>query len=168
MKAGQVTRLRVNPKDCQSVLDLLDRIGVPYQNLSFSQCTSIALASLLETARVHKTLPEPDPFQYLNRMSPFLGHGTSMQRKRLAAANALGSIGETFQAPTLISTDQIPTEAMRAQPEAMSLDMRQARTRLNELVSKKEMIDDGVPGLTWSASDDAEYWELYKVVYPEG
>ena len=99
MKAGMVVRLRVNPKDCQSVLDLLDRVSIPHDNLSFSQCVSLALASLLETARTYKTLPEPDPFQYMNRMGKFYGRGRAMQGKRLAAANALGNIGEHFQAP---------------------------------------------------------------------
>jgi len=173
VKAGLVVRLRVNPKDCQSILDLLDKVGVPYNNLSFSQCTSLALASLLETARTHKTLPEPDPFQFINRMGNFIGQGHTMQRKRLAAANALGSIGESFHAPTTEparpfeqydpSIHPVPGE-----PEVITADrMRDAR-RLSELASKKDMWENGNRSVSWSSQDEEEYQQLYKVIYPEG
>ena len=173
MKAGLVVRLRVNPKDCQSILDLLDKVGVPYQNLSFSQCTSIALASLLETARTHKTLPEPDPFQFINRMGNFIGQGHTMQRKRLAAANALGNIGEHFQAPTTEPARPLhnnPSSFHGDPPaaEPMSADrMRDAR-RLSELASKKDMWENGNRSVSWSSQDEEEYQQLYKVIYPEG
>lgn len=190
MKAGLVVRLRVNPKDCQSILDLLDRVGVPHNSLSFSQCTSLALASLLETARTHKTLPEPDPFQFLNRMGNFIGQGHAMQKKRLAAANALGSIGESFHAPTTEPARQFHGDPcihgvlygaycascgsehvgddIPAAAEPMSADrMRDAR-RLSELASKKDMWENGNRSISWSSQDEEEYQQLYKVIYPEG
>lgn len=168
MKAGMVVRLRVNPKDCQSVLDILDRVSIPYHSLSFSQCASLALASLLETARIHKNIPEPDPFQYMNRMEGFYGHGHSMQRKRIGAANALGSIGESFQAP-VVSITPVHT----AQHEPLSLvpvnaDEMRDRSRMSELYSKKDMYENGNRSVSWSDADEAEYQELYKRVYPDG
>ena len=197
MKAGLVVRLRVNPKDCQSILDLLNKVGVPYNNLSFSQCTSLALASLLETARTHKTLPEPDPFQFINRMGNFIGQGHTMQRKRLAAANALGNIGEHFQAPTTEPVRPLHnnpssfhgdpcihgvrygaycaacgsehvSDDIPAAAEPMSADrMRDAR-RLSELASKKDMWENGNRSVSWSSQDEEEYQQLYKIIYPEG
>lgn len=173
MKAGLVVRLRVNPKDCQSILDLLDKVGVPYNNLSFSQCTSLALASLLETARTHKTLPEPDPFQFINRMGNFIGQGHTMQRKRLAAANALGNIGEHFQAPTTEPARPIPEHNFQPQlqhemEQVVSADEMRARRRFSELYSKKDMWESGNRSISWSSQDEEEYQQLYKIIYPEG
>lgn len=169
MKAGMVVRLRVNPKDCQSVLDLLDRVSIPHDNLSFSQCVSLALASLLETARTYKTLPEPDPFQYMNRMGKFYGRGHAMQGKRLAAANALGNIGEHFQAPQVSIEPARPSEPSSvAEVAEVTADEMRDRRRFAELYSKKDMIEAGHRGVLWSAEDEAEYNELYKKIYPEG
>ena len=169
MKAGMVVRLRVNPKDCQSVLDLLDRVSIPHDNLSFSQCVSLALASLLETARTYKTLPEPDPFQYMNRMGKFYGRGHAMQGKRLAAANALGNIGEHFQAPQVSIEPARPSEPSPvAEVAEVTADEMRDRRRFAELYSKKDMIEAGHRGVLWSAEDEAEYNELYKQIYPEG
>ncbi len=65
-----------------------------------------------------------------------------------------------------------PREGHRANPpkvnsgeEKVSLEMRQARTRLAELNAKKELFDDGHPGISWSAGDQREFDELMKVVY---
>ena len=169
MKAGMVVRLRVNPKDCQSVLDLLDRVSIPHDNLSFSQCVSLALASLLETARTYKTLPEPDAFQYMNRMGKFYGRGHAMQGKRLAAANALGNIGEHFQAPQVSIEPARPSEPSPvAEVAEVTADEMRDRRRFAELYSKKDMIEAGHRGVLWSAEDEAEYNELYKKIYPEG
>ena len=169
MKAGLVVRLRVNPKDCQSVLDLLDRVSIPHDNLSFSQCVSLALASLLETARTYKTLPEPDAFQYMNRMGKFYGRGHAMQGKRLAAANALGNIGEHFQAPQVSIEPARPSEPSPiAEVAEVTADEMRDRRRFAELYSKKDMIEAGHRGVLWSAEDEAEYNELYKKIYPEG
>lgn len=170
MKAGMVTRLRVNPKDCQSILDLLDKVGIPYHSLSFSQCTSLALASLLETARMNKNIPEPDPFQYLNRMQGFYGHGNGMQKKRLAAANAIGSIGESFQAPPVSIEPARPLESTPLAEVVAneSADVMRDRRRLSELYSKKDMVENGNRSVSWSADDEQEYQQLFAKIYPEG
>ena len=49
--------------------------------------------------------------------------------------------------------------------EVISLEVRQARTRLAELNAKKELHDDGHPGIVWSAGDQKEFDDLVKVVY---
>ena len=174
MKAGMVVRIRVNPQDCQSVLDLLQRIGIEHRTLSFSQCVSTAFASLLETARSSKMLPEPDPFQYLNRMSMHVGLGRGLQGKRKAAAETIGSIGEKFSAPAVpqprfSEAAQLHSQTQQPVQEApLSIEERMARSRLSELVAKKEMVEDGAPGVVWQTSDQEEWDRLYPIVYPEG
>ena len=56
-------------------------------------------------------------------------------------------------------------EIPRMQEEVVSLEMRQARTRLAELNAKKELYDDGHPGIVWSVRDQKEFDDLVKVVY---
>jgi hypothetical protein len=73
MKYGMVAQIRLNPEDCQSILDLMGVLGIdPYDGRSFAQCLSIAVTSMLGSYRRNGVLPEVDPFQYLNRLGPFL------------------------------------------------------------------------------------------------
>lgn len=82
-----VVQIRINPQDCQSILDLMGILNVdPYDGRSFAICASLALSSLLGVMRRNKTIPEPDAFQYLNRMAPFLG-GRNNGRKQAIAEN---------------------------------------------------------------------------------
>ena len=185
MKGGNVARIRVNPKDCQSVLDLLDKVRIPRQHMSFAQCVSIALSSLLETARINKTLPEPDPFQYINRMGQYLGNGHKHHQMKMRATSAIGSIGEHFQAPALTTEParqlertecdhgipyQYPCRDCNKEVDETPVsanEMRQRR-RFSELYSKKDMRESGNMNISWSAEEEAEYQELYKIIYPEG
>lgn len=75
LKAGHVASIRVNPADCQGVLDVMKAIGVdPYDGRSFAQCVSLALSSLLGMARMSGAIEkEPDPSQFWNRMAYFNG-----------------------------------------------------------------------------------------------
>lgn len=103
MKAGKTVTIRVNPKDAISVLDLMNKVEINTSAMSYSQCVSLALASLLESARKNGALPEPDPFDFLNRMQPF---SATPQARKLAATNAIYSIGSEFKAPVLDVTPQ--------------------------------------------------------------
>jgi hypothetical protein len=137
--------------------------------MSYSQCVSVALSSLLETARVQKILPKPDPFQFLNRMQPFID--TSHHRKKLEVARTIGEMGATFHAPAVEMPSSVavqPFVAQPAKPEApVSLEQMRDRSRLTELLQKKDMAGPG-SGVMWSAQDEEEFQELYRRVYPEG
>jgi hypothetical protein len=75
-KAGEVVYIRVNPKDCLSVLDLMKKTGVSIRDKSFPQMVSLALSSALEAMRMQGIIPaEPDMFQYSNRMKYYAGRG---------------------------------------------------------------------------------------------
>lgn len=169
MRAGKVVRIRVNPTDCLSVLDLCEKVGIPTSGMSYAQCVSVALASLLETARVQKILPKPDPFQFLNRMQPFVD--TSHHRKKLEVARTIGELGATFHAPAVQGSVSVPVQQVvpqPAKPEApLSADQMRARTRLTELLQKKDMCSPD-SGVIWSVDDESDYQRVYAIVYPEG
>jgi hypothetical protein len=85
MKAGMVIQIRVNTEDCQSTLDLMHLLQVnPYDGRSFAQCVSLALSSMLGSYRKSGILPEVDPFQYLNRMGPFIASRNNKKKSLMA------------------------------------------------------------------------------------
>lgn len=169
LMAGIVARIRVNPKDSQSILDLLDSLGIQRHTMSFSGCVSMALASLLETARVQKLLPEPDPFQYINRLGGYVGNGNAQQAVRQQAATQMGRLGERFIAPTLAGGAR-PAEGAGvgrgAEEVDNSAENEYAKSRLSQLVTEKDMAENGVGN--WPLDKEQEFQLLYKIVYPHG
>ncbi len=170
MRAGIVATIRVNPKDCQSVLDVMYQVGINTNGMSFPQLVSLAFASMLETNRMAGILPEPDEFQYLNRLGSFIGQQRTS--KKLAVAKTLADIGPKVKVVTLA----MPKEAVQPLtqspgvyvPTEVTGEQRSASTRLSELLAKKDLADDGKPGVVWSADDQREFDDVYSVVYPSG
>jgi hypothetical protein len=160
LRAGEVVRIRVNPTDCLSVLDLLDVVGINYRAMSFSQCVSLALSSLLETVRHNGNLPHPDGFEYLQRMQPFRGHYS--QKKKLEITNAIHDIGSNFRAPAI---PEYSTETYEEPQEIVTPELRRARTRLGELCAKRELAE-GNRDVMWTGEDQREYERNFAVVYP--
>jgi hypothetical protein len=83
-KGGLVARIRVNPKDCLGILDVMEAMGLAPTQHSFSGCVAISLSSLIALARKQEVIPqEENGFQYLNRLSPFLNQqSTRVKRER--------------------------------------------------------------------------------------
>lgn len=172
MKAGHVVTIRVNPRDCQSVLDVLDAAGVPRKALSFAQCVSLAMGCLLETARRGNVIPEPDEFEYLNRLSQYVGKGKV--RKTVRMSEALHDLGGAMRAPVLGGGEEGPSAAQARPadlvvPEAVdteSPEYKEAQRTLTNLLVRKEQADDD-PSL-WNDAYEREFQRCYRVVYPNG
>jgi len=167
MRAGIVVTTRINPKDCQSVLDLMQLIGFDPAGQSFSQLCALAMASLLETQRQAGILPEPDPFKFMDRLQYY--KGSKNTKKHSAVARIVQETGPRFKAPVMpAASSAVPTPTMGTLPvERVSGDVREARVRLAELHQKLGLSQDN-PTVTWSRTDQEEYDGLYKVVYPYG
>lgn len=168
MKAGHVASIRINPRDCQSVLDTLDAAGVPRRALSFAQCVSLALGCLLETARRGGVIPEPDEFEYLNRMQEYMT--PARRRKSVRVADALHNLGGSMRAPALDGAEVAPSAAqaapeVHASEDDESEEVKEAQRLLTPLLIKKEIADEGGP---WSQEDEAEFNRLYSIVFPNG
>lgn len=170
MKAGHVVTIRINPRDCQSVLDVLDAAGVPRKALSFAQCVSLSLGSLLETARRNNLIPEPDEFEYLNRMSEYMT--PDRRRKSARVADALHNLGGRLRSPALGGAEEGPSAAQvragdhRDASEADDpAELAEAQKQLTQLLIKKEQAEDGGP---WSDEDERRFQHFYSVVYPDG
>lgn len=174
---GNVVTIRINPRDTMSVIDLVESLGMPMHTLSFPAMASLALSSCLEALRTQGIVPDRTGFEYAERTAGILGTGQN-KKKRAATTAILNTGSELKIAPPPVPSpmfvkdaSQIGTAANHAghtngsAEEVISLEMRQARTRLAELNAKKELHDDGHPGISWSASDQREFDKLIKVVY---
>lgn len=172
LKAGRVARIRVNPTDCQSVLDIMAATKIDTRAMSFDQQVSLTLSSLLLSARSTGMIPEPDPFQFLPRMAPYMGHKSNSMKARLSAQ--INDLGPRLRAPVLREPERpAPSPAPAAAPvatEASADDvemLRAASSRLTELLAKKDRAEDS-GDVTWGSSDEAELQKCMKIVYPEG
>lgn len=172
LKAGRVSRIRVNPKDCQSVLDIMKAAEIDTRSMSFDMQVSLALSSLLNSARASNLIPEPDPFEYLNRMAPYIGHKHNSQKARLTSQ--IGELGPKLRSPILREAERpAPSPAPATAPvtdEASAEQaeyVRSATSRLTELLAKKDRAEDD-SGILWSDRDEQELKECMSIVYPEG
>lgn len=177
---GQVARIRVSPSDFLSVVDVVDALGMRQPGMSFSSMVSIALSSCLEGLRQNGTIPEREGFEFnevratvmvpRNKKALFITDKFQSRTSdfRIAAppknsVQFMKTAEELLSQNGTMADDEL--EIPRMQEEVVSLEMRQARTRLAELNAKKELYDDGHPGIVWSARDQKDFDDLVKVVY---
>lgn len=181
MRPGIVAAIRVNPKDCMSVIDVMDTVGINTEGMSFPAMVSLTLSSLLEGARASKQIPTRDGFEYSDMMEPFIG--TVRTRRKLEITNALHQVGSevkvqemklpqrgAFEVPLRRRKDRTTAQvsAQHVLDESPSAEQLRSRRRLTELLQKKDMTEAGIGGVLWQASDQQEYEQLYKEIYPEG
>ena len=115
MKAGMVSSIRINTKDCLAILDLMNVVGIdPYDGRSFASCVSLAISSLIEVARNSSIIKkEEDGFQFLNRMQPFLAKGNDRMKRKLADAMHKRA-AEGIAAPSLLHAITLPAPTIKA------------------------------------------------------
>ena len=87
MKAGKVARIRVNPRDAMSSVDLCKVTWLNPGSMSFSQVVSSNYSALLEMMRKQGTIPRRDGFEYLQMMGE-LKAGSSAEGRAEAALTA--------------------------------------------------------------------------------
>ena len=162
MRAGQVVRIRVNPKDCMSALDVLGVAGVPAENMSFSSAVSLAFSSMLEGMRQQGVIPTRDGFEFSQMMQKYL---RGPQGQKLAVADAIYKQGPSFQVkPVLPVVDNHSDDREWQEPE-VSPEVRRASRMLAELIAKRELAEQS-SAVIWSNDDQAEYERYYRIVYP--
>ena len=71
MREGRVIYIRVSPKDCMGVVDVLKVLEIKPSGMSFAQATSIAFSSAMESLRQSSIIPTRDGFGYGEMMSVF-------------------------------------------------------------------------------------------------
>ncbi len=74
-RQGMVVSIRVNPEDCINILNVMDAGGLDTNGMTFPQMVSLCLGGLLHKAKMQGIIPEPDMFQYGDRMGLFMKPG---------------------------------------------------------------------------------------------
>lgn len=154
MRPGLVVTIRVNPKDCMAVVDVIRKTGMDIPGASFASLVSLTLGSLLQMAREAELIPTRDGFEYSEMMQSY--EGTRSRRRKLEIANALRDVGRNVTLRTLK-----PAEEMK---QELNTEQRNMWTRLRELGAKLALSTEDGSGVIFSAADQEEYDRLLQLV----
>jgi hypothetical protein len=113
MRPGKVVNIRVNPTDCLGILDVARKVGVDCANSSFPQIVSLALSTLLQSARNAQQIPTRMGYEFEEEMAPYLVDDKTRRKVKLQRANEIHLAGSDFQMPGI---EQF-TSSLAAQPK---------------------------------------------------
>lgn len=167
MRPGKVVTIRINPKDCMGILDVLELSNQRIPGASFPVMASLTLSSLLETMRQNGIIPTRDGFEFDGMMREFIE--PKRTKTKLEIADAIHSAGSDMRIrPVHMEIAKVtPPGVIELKEQEVTGDLLRARTRLSELLSKQDLADSGA-GVVWSEGDQQEFDALYKIVYPHG
>lgn len=168
LRPGLVATIRVDPRNCQSVLHVLEAAGITSKDKSFAVCVSDALGILLESSRLAGVLPEPDPFQFLNELRYHVGKEAPDRRKKAApsiqAAKQITrgvakheTLAPEVALPVGWVDPTIPTDPMKL------MQYKAAKLRLVDSDRKKQEAE--ISGVVWSDKEEAQYQKDVRLVY---
>lgn len=132
MKPGRTAMIRVNPKDCMGVADVMKLVGMEGRGLSFAASVSVALGALMETARKNNLIPTRTGFEYNELMQIF---PPDKSKRKLEAAALVRDLGPQIQMPQLSPIAASPYASMTTEQIAQRLDELQnkERTEIEEI-----------------------------------
>lgn len=156
LKGGMTPTIRISPKDCLSILDVLDVAGIDRRTMSFASCTSLALSSLIGMAQRAGIIEMPDGFAYLERVGPYHGQKND-KRKRVASNNLYERSMRGGVAVSLPPVNQsMPPQVMEEQA------LRELKDRFTKLNDRKEA------DIPLSLPEEEEWQACFSVLYPDG
>jgi hypothetical protein len=196
MNVGSVVRIRVNPKDTMSVIDLVKRSGLDITGMSFPTMVSLALSASMNTMRENGHLPTRDGFEYAEMTYGILGVGQKSDARKRMINNTVQSAGPRFAVTVPMATKEQEAPAptgyvkqagwtppkqpslmdrlKRAELTGMALEpedqavMDVAKEQLSTLAKKKDRIEEEHSGEQWTEKDAADWAKYYPIVYPFG
>jgi hypothetical protein len=144
---GEVVRIRVNPRDMMSVVDVVETLGFNYTGMSFSAACAITLSSVLELLRSTGNIPNRDGFEFEDRLKPF--ELKSRTKRKLQITNTINLSGDEFRVPAI----QLKPATTRAQ--------RVAKMRYDEMCLKRDAQEP------FTAEDEAEWTRVLAIIAGE-
>ncbi len=111
---GHIARIRLSPKDCMSVVDTLDHLGIATANLSFATAVKLVMSAALESFRQQGIIKERSGFEYSEVMAPFLHNSTPHTVKLVSSALVTG---EHVQIKPVIPEDPVRAARRRMYDE---------------------------------------------------
>lgn len=122
MKPGRTANIRINPADCMSCIDLVQRSGMNLKGASFSVIVSAALSTALESFRQSGIIPRRDGFEYGQMMQDYPLQPKENRARSFAIGKLMHSVGSEIQFPSVV----------KASP-----DLQRKKVRCDELVFKQ-------------------------------
>jgi hypothetical protein len=158
-RLGNVVTLRINPKTCMSVVDVLTTAEIKMEGMSFAMMVSLALDSTMQTLRDAKLIPEREGWEYLQLVGPHVGQTDA---KKLQVTNTLKALGSELHVKGISVPAEEPSKGY-VEPE-LTAEQRRIWSRLGELEAKKELAETEDSGVVWQNSDQQEYDQLNRLV----
>lgn len=144
MKAGRVVRLRISPKDCMSVDDIVRKVHMFTPGMSFSQAASITLAALIETFRKQGHVPIRDGFEFTEMMNAY-PKDQYAKRRQIDITRTIDQAGSEIEMPVMPGMIDVESS-----PQVKRLYMK-----LQELAAKRDADPEN-----WSEAEQVEYKKL--------
>lgn len=141
LKAGRVVQIRLNPKDCMAVVDIITQAKMFVPGMSFSHATSIAFACMSETFRKNNIVPTREGYEYSDLMEPFPDTTKGRGAMQFALKQRLTPISESYVYPTE-GLEVGPTEEELRGPDPEThpdVNVRRLYHRLKELDLKRSV-----------------------------
>lgn len=146
-KGGMVVYIRVSPRDCISCVDIMDKLEIRTNGMSFDAIVRLALSSLIASAQQNGIIPIPDGFEFDSRVTKRFGAGRGATHgKKLAFSKLIDQTEKGYQVMPLIPDTH---------------ERRLARTKFDEL----EFRATADP-VNFSQDDRVELQRLAQILYP--
>ena len=155
-RSGNVVTIRVAPKDCMSIVDVVKASGIHTGGMSFSMLVSLALSSSMQTFRDQGIVPDREGWEYGEIVGPFIkGEHT----RKLVVAKTIATLGSEMPSRGLSG----PLQDGGERP-VITKEQLEYFKELNDV--KDAFMDDGVG--SWSPAQEAEWQHYFKLAYPDG
>lgn len=165
MRAGLVATIRINPKDCMSVLDVMEKAGVNTNGMSFPAMVSLALSATLNGLRTEGLIPDRDGFEYLDMMTP---HMNGRNKRKLEITKTIHDAGSRMNISLPAEHREVnplsPVQVMQA-AAAMTPEVRELKQEFTDLNNKREAFEDQVKGISWTSSEEDRWQQLYPMFF---
>lgn len=115
MRPGRVVKIRINPADCMSAVDVVRAAGAYHAGMSFAQVIVSALSIAMQTFRSNSIIPARDGFEFSEMMKEF-GNQPHIDREL-----------------KLKITKFMQSQSMPGQIALPAIETNKKQTRLNEL-----------------------------------
>lgn len=153
------------------MLDVMEKTGMQVSGMSFPSMVSLTLSSLIETVKRAGHIPDRDGFEFLEKMAPYMGDQRTGRKlditRTISNTSSDLAIKPLAAAGRALAGSEQPAPAAPV-PVPLNTEQRLQARRLTELLQKKDLADEKDSGVIWSAEDESEFQQLYRVIYPDG
>lgn len=157
MRAGKVVNVRINPKDCMGVIDVVKKAGVYVPGMSFSQMVSLALSGMMQTLRDNEIIPDREGWEYLEMMGPYL---TKQNGRKLEVTKVINSIGSALHVRGLSP----PAQAVGAPAQVESYTYHNPVVLSDEQVELIEKLNKKMETEPLTPQEQAEYNKIAALI----